>query len=117
MPAAKCSSDGYYSPGETSAPSLQKGTESRNALVHRYSASPPDVTRSFSALLPVLLKNLIVVNFFVVLDCFHSCVLDQSCEGGKSLDKWRSPYSEVVLVSAAVKNTWVSSHSTYKQRL
>ena len=69
MPAATCSSDDYYSPRETSAPSLQKGTGGHNVLVHHYIASPPSATISFAEMILVLLKNLIVVNFFVV--SFH----------------------------------------------
>ncbi len=69
MPAARCSSDGY-SPGQPSAPNVQNNTESQNVMVHHHIASPPSATIPCSEMILVLLKNLIVVNFFIVIDCF-----------------------------------------------
>ncbi len=74
MPAAKCSSDGY-SPGQPSALNVQNNTESQNVMVHHHIASPPSATRPCSEMMLVLLKNLIVVNFFIVIDCFSRILL------------------------------------------
>jgi hypothetical protein len=68
MPAARCSSNGY-SPGQPWAPNLQNNTESQNVMVHLHIASPPSAAIPFSEMTLVLLKNLIVVNFFIV--SFH----------------------------------------------
>jgi hypothetical protein len=53
--------------------SLQNNTESQNMMAYHHIGSPPSATISFAEMMLVLLKNLIVVNFFIVLDCFSRC--------------------------------------------
>ena len=72
MPAARCGSDGYL-PGQPWAPSLQNNTENQNVMVPHHIACPPSATIPFSEMMLVLLKTLIIINFFIVLDCFSRC--------------------------------------------
>ena len=64
MPAARCSSDGYL-PGQPWALNLQNNTESQNVMVPHHITSAPPAAISFPEMMLVLLKNLIIVKFFV----------------------------------------------------
>ena len=65
MPAAQCGFDGYLL-GQPSAPSLQENTEKQRVMVHQHIAYSRSATISFSEIMLDLLKNLMVVNFFIV---------------------------------------------------